>query len=492
MLTLRPLPILVALFVAAVVGTAAVEGQTLSEPAKTLPAGPDLAGMPDIIFYLARGEADACGRDCNEWIAAEGKIDAGAAQRLRRLLAKLGRRRPPIYLHSPGALVAGGIELGRLIRDQKLEVSVAHTVPLGCDRNKPLEKSCEARKRSGQELESQFDPNVAICNSSCVYALAGGAVRLVPPFVKLGIHDVGLDPALKPPRGAANEAKREAHARIQEYLRDMGIDKGLFAAASAIPFTSGRFLERDELVRFGIDRREFGETIWRFVDGSSPTIEKRFFARTDSDKVRYLDGVSVLACGPSPTIRVALARQRVADEASDSSPRSVSINVNGKTIDLPNQMPSHELDLRWASLSANAFDTVGDGMIGVSGFAPSRNGGSAGRLTLNMDGFLVAYAKLRKKCEQQKPLAAAGSPPVLQNPPIVRASNETSICSQEFDLKRRNGDLPVNADSSGYLAWCLGRSAGAACSQEFEQKQRSGDLPANADFSGYIRWCLQQ
>src|SRR6266700_5718935 len=110
--------------------------------------------MPDIVFYLARGEADACGRDCNEWIAAEGKIDAGAAQRLRRLLAKLGRRRPPIFFHSPGGSVAGSIELGRLIRGQKLAVSVSHTVARGCDRAKLLDKSCDALKRSGQELEA--------------------------------------------------------------------------------------------------------------------------------------------------------------------------------------------------------------------------------------------------------------------------------------------------------------------------------------------------
>ena len=36
---------------------------------------------PPIVFYLAKGEADACGPGCNEWIAAEGQIDAGAARR---------------------------------------------------------------------------------------------------------------------------------------------------------------------------------------------------------------------------------------------------------------------------------------------------------------------------------------------------------------------------------------------------------------------------
>ena len=152
---------------------AAPMAQTSPEPAKAPPAGTNVAAMADIEFYLARGEADACGRDCNEWIAAEGKIDAGAASRLRRLLAKLGHRRPPIYFNSPGGSVTGSIELGRLIRGQKLEASVAHTIPLDCGRGKPLDQSCEAKKRSGQALESEFDPKFAMCNSGCVYALAG-------------------------------------------------------------------------------------------------------------------------------------------------------------------------------------------------------------------------------------------------------------------------------------------------------------------------------
>jgi hypothetical protein len=225
----RLLPIVLAVLVSTA-GCAAAG----TDPAKATPAGPSAPAMAEIEFYLARGEADACGPGCREWIAAEGKIDAGAAQRLRRLLAKLGRARPPIYLHSPGGSIAGGLELGRLIRDQKLEVSVAHPVPLGCDRDKPPEKSCEAQKRSAQGLEAEFDPTIAMCNSACVYVLAGGSVRLVPPMVKLGIHDVGLDPAKTPPRGALLQAKTLAHERIQEYLREMGFIRRL------PPFRSSR------------------------------------------------------------------------------------------------------------------------------------------------------------------------------------------------------------------------------------------------------------
>src|SRR5262249_42131706 len=159
--------------------------------------------------YLAHGDADACGQGCNEWIAAEGTIDLGAAQGLRRLLAKLGHRKLPIYLHSPGGSVTGALELGRLFRDQKLVVSVGRTVPLDCNPNMPLDKSCQALKRSGQELEAELYETFTLCNSSCVWALAGGAIRVVPFSVKLAIHDVGYDPDKPTPRGAAlAEGKR--------------------------------------------------------------------------------------------------------------------------------------------------------------------------------------------------------------------------------------------------------------------------------------------
>jgi hypothetical protein len=327
----------------------AVMAEPSSEPAKAAPAGTKAPALAEIEFFLARGEADACGPDCNEWIAAEGKIDAGAASRLRRLLAKLGHRRLPIYFHSPGGSIAGSIELGRLIHDQKMAVSVAYTIPLGCDPDKPMEKSCEAQKHSGQELESKFDPSIAMCNSGCVYVLAGGAIRQVPPWVKIGIHDVGLDPATAPPRGALAEAKRVAHARIQEYLRDMGFDEALFRAASAVPFESNKFLEREDLVRFGIDRRAFGETGWQFLEKPKPAISKRFFVRSDTDQSRYLNGFVSLDCGAGQAVRLALARQNGGSETAGTGMRPISsISLKGQRVDLPYQIPSPGLDIRAA------------------------------------------------------------------------------------------------------------------------------------------------
>ena len=83
-----------------------------------------------------------------------------------------------------------------------------------------------------------------------------------------------------------------AHVRLSEYARDMGIDRALLPASSAVPYESVRFLERDELVRLGIDRRDFGETRWYFADKPLAAMSKRFFVRTGSvDQTHYRNGL---------------------------------------------------------------------------------------------------------------------------------------------------------------------------------------------------------
>lgn len=387
-------PIAVALLIASAGCVVAAE----SREEKAAPAGANAAIMAPIEFYLAKGEADTCGPGCNAWIAAEGRIDAGAAQRLRRLLVKLGRPRPPIYFHSPGGSVVGSLELGRLLREQKLEVSVAHTVPLGCDPDKPLEKSCEALKHSVGTIEAQFDPLQTICNSGCVYVLAGGTVRHVPPWVKLGVHDVGLDPAVAPPRALIREAKAVNHEQIEQYLREMGIDDGLFKAAFAVPFESKRFLERDEVVRFGLDRREFDETPWQLVEKPTPLLIKRYFARTDHDRVRYLDGLVSLGCGGGQRFRLGLTREHAVAEIPLGL-RPASISVNGRRFDLGSPGLSAGFDVHAVWLTGSDLDAAGNNVtLGLSAADLARNEAAGGRM-LDMHGFSAAYAKLRTSCE---------------------------------------------------------------------------------------------
>jgi hypothetical protein len=406
----RLLPIILAVCACVVWDAAAVAAEASPEPATTPPAGPNAAAMAPIEFFLAHGEPDACGPGCREWIAAEGKIDAQAAWHLRQLLAKLNGRQPPIYFHSPGGLVSGSIELGRLIRQQGLTVSVGRTLPLGCDRDKPLEDSCAALKRSGQEVEATLDPMMGMCNSGCVYALAGGVVRLIPPWVRIGIHDVGIDQTKNPPRGALlAQARLVAYARIRAYLHDMGVDETLLTAAVATPFNSVKPLQRDDIVRFGIDRREFGETAWQSVDKPAPSIRKAFFVRTDGDQSHYLDALLSMDCGFGLAMHVAFARQYLAVEPP-SPPGQTAISINGKPIRLA-RGGSLNFYVRSTNVAMNTFDAVEDAATIV---VPGTELARKDSVTLDMDGFSAAYAKLRKACPEAGRIAQAKA--LLKNP----------------------------------------------------------------------------
>src|SRR5712692_9002146 len=140
-------------------------------------------------FYVAKGEPDACGPGCGEWIAAEGSIDLAATQRLRALLTRLGKRKLPIFFHSPGGLGGPAMEIGRILREREMTAGVSKTVPAGCIAE--TEQVCQTLKRSGHVLAAELH-NVAGCNSGCVYALVGAKVRQVPPGARLGVHSAKI------------------------------------------------------------------------------------------------------------------------------------------------------------------------------------------------------------------------------------------------------------------------------------------------------------
>ena len=152
---------------------------------------------PPIVFFVAKGDANACGPGCSEWIAAEGTIDMGADARLRALLKKLGARKLPIYFESPGGAIPAGLAIGRIMRQHGLTAGVGRTVPVGCDPKTVYGAACDKIKRSGRELLADLDTSDAICNSACVFSLVGAVVRDVGPGAKLGIHSASVTFSLR-------------------------------------------------------------------------------------------------------------------------------------------------------------------------------------------------------------------------------------------------------------------------------------------------------
>ena len=85
-----------------------------------------------LIFVIATGEPNACGRGCTEWITGEGRFDKGAAQRFREFLAVLAKRDLPIFFNSDGGLVSEAVQIGLILRENRMTAGVARTVPEGC------------------------------------------------------------------------------------------------------------------------------------------------------------------------------------------------------------------------------------------------------------------------------------------------------------------------------------------------------------------------
>jgi len=248
-----------------------------------------------MVFYLAKGEPDACGQGCSEWIAAEGQIDQSTAQRLRTFLNRLGKRRLPIYFHSPGGNGVTAMEMGRLLREREMTAGVSQTIPADCAAASP--PACRALKQKAQVLPSTL--RVGSCNSACVFALIGAKVRQVPPGARLGVHSAKVI-VMRSDGRKVNYSDRqvasfqkakltELNARLRRYVQEMKVDVRLFDLGAQVPPETVQYLTRDEIVRFGIDTRESQETRWDLIEPArSEPWAMKLFVQTATDGSKQL------------------------------------------------------------------------------------------------------------------------------------------------------------------------------------------------------------
>jgi hypothetical protein len=307
------------------------------------PATPETSAWlpPPIVFFLAKGDANACGVGCSEWIAADGTIDSGADERLRALLKKLGGRKLPIFFHSPGGAVPTGLAIGRLMRQRGLTAGVGWTVPAGCDPKQQIEPACDKLKRSGRDLVAVLDTGHTMCNSSCVYALVGAAVREVGAGVELGVHSSAISFTRKlidgqghvttMPTHVAPTVERKAlesgYTTIAAYLREMGISQDLLAAARGVAFSQLHLLTRDQIVAFGIDRRETVEGMWLFVDQTSGPSALKVIEENRAGAF-HKDFLS-LTCRNASTLRLLYGRDAGSSASGWSWPGRLRVTASG-------------------------------------------------------------------------------------------------------------------------------------------------------------------
>ena len=276
-----------------------------------------------MIFVVATGEPNACGRGCTEWIAGQGQFDDGAAQRFREFLAILAKRDLPIFFNSDGGLVSQAVQIGLILRENRMTAGVARTVPEGCHLGFPLDDACRRLMQSKREHKARLYFGGARCGSACVYAMVGASTRHVDPGATLRIHS------------SVGHEIDQTENRLRRYVMRMGVDPALVDAAVKIPSRTFRGLSRGEMERFGIETRGIYETPWLAYHGPAGEflLLKSATYPTGDTGDQYRTRTVGLACSPfHPSLRFTYHKELAGKESR--TPPMIRVKVGDSLIDL--------------------------------------------------------------------------------------------------------------------------------------------------------------
>jgi hypothetical protein len=257
-------------------------------------------------FIFATGEPNACGRGCTEWIGAEGDFDDGAAQRFREFLASLANQKLPIFFNSDGGLVSQALQIGLILRENRMSAGVARTVPEGCNLGTPPTEACRQLMRSKREHKARLYFGAARCASACVYAMVGASTRHVDPAATVRIHTaVGRD-------------IDRADDLLRRYVVTMGVDPTLVDSAAKIPSRTFRGMSRGEMEQFGFETRGMHETPWFAYHGppEGVILLKSLTLPTRDTGDEFRTRTVGLACSPfHPSIRFMYRQELTSTES---------------------------------------------------------------------------------------------------------------------------------------------------------------------------------
>ncbi len=200
----------------------------LTVPARSQDTRPTAGGVGSsqgaMIFYLAHGQAGACGSDCADWIAAEGVVQWDTFKRLLAVIDRLGGRKIPIVLNDWGnGNLNVAVTLGKIIREHGFDVSAGTTVVADCA--KATEADCLALKRSGKPVNAGIDVSSVECDIVCVLVMAGGVHRTLPADARVVIGSMQITNRLAPHVAAEGRQELQAHYgdQFRLYLKQMGV-----------------------------------------------------------------------------------------------------------------------------------------------------------------------------------------------------------------------------------------------------------------------------
>lgn len=194
-----------------------------------------------------------CVSDCLRVMQATGQITKNTPQAFldfaRREIARPGLINV-LLIHSPGGSVNGSMAFGRALRKLGTIVIVARAMDSG-----PVGASGRKARRNGKSDSVRFLSGT--CASACVYALAGGARRVVPPQSRVAVHrmagNIGYyDPATREYQNRQVYAGEEELRALTEYIHAMGVSTELVATAESVPHEHARILSGTDMARLGL------------------------------------------------------------------------------------------------------------------------------------------------------------------------------------------------------------------------------------------------
>ncbi len=252
----------------------------MSAASKTRPTPPKTP-TPPMQLYVVKGAPNACGRGCDRWIQLEGQIDGGAAARFRKFFVKLRDRNMPVYFYSPGGNLDQAMTMGSLLHEKPAIARVGRTILADCGFEAQDSDVCLKLKQSGRELNGELTTRGVLCGSACPYLMLGASTREIAPDAALAVHNsrivitfTGGTPTPTMVASANARAHERSDVNIAAYFAKVRGDVALLALARTVKFEDMHVLTREELVRFGIDRREFADTPWIFEPGPHGMVRK--------------------------------------------------------------------------------------------------------------------------------------------------------------------------------------------------------------------------
>jgi len=179
---------------------------------------------------------------------------------------------------------------------------------------------CLKLKQSGRELHGDLWTRGAMCNSACPYLILGADTREIAPDAVLGVHSPKVvmrfsgtgQPTREMQAAATQRGLERADRLLMHYIVKMGAEPGLFVLASTIKFEDMHVLTREEIARFGIDRRELVETPWTFENAARSLVLKTAAEKTDDGK-SYRVSQWRLLCFNSDQFELDFQRKAVPD-----------------------------------------------------------------------------------------------------------------------------------------------------------------------------------